>query len=90
MLLRVLETGEIQPVGGRGPQRVDVRLIAATDADLEAARRAGARSGRRCSTAWPATRSACPPLRERRDDFGRLLPPLPARRSSRRSARPPG
>jgi hypothetical protein len=35
MLLRVLETGEIQPVGGAPARRVDVRVIAATDADLE-------------------------------------------------------
>ncbi len=31
-LLRALETGEIQPVGAEQGKRVDVRLIAATDA----------------------------------------------------------
>ncbi len=35
-LLRVLETGEIYPVGGHTPVPVDVRLVSATDADLEA------------------------------------------------------
>ncbi|MGX5915063.1 sigma 54-interacting transcriptional regulator [Aliidiomarina sp. Khilg15.8] len=35
MLLRVLETGEILPVGATDVIRVDVRIIAATDADLE-------------------------------------------------------
>lgn len=35
MLLRALETGEIQSVGSQAVQKVQVRLIAATDADLE-------------------------------------------------------
>jgi two-component system nitrogen regulation response regulator GlnG len=35
LLLRVLETGEVYPVGGHAPVSVDVRLITATDADLE-------------------------------------------------------
>lgn len=34
MLLRVLETGVLEPVGGGAERRVDVRLVAATDADL--------------------------------------------------------
>ena len=36
MLLRALETGEISPLGAQHPVSVNVRLIAATDADLEA------------------------------------------------------
>ena len=34
-LLRFLEQGEIMPLGETRPQRVDVRVIAATNADLE-------------------------------------------------------
>lgn len=35
MLLRALESGEISPVGSQKPERVETRLIAATDANLE-------------------------------------------------------
>ena len=40
-LLRALESGDVETVGGRGPERVDVRLIAATNRDLQAAVAAG-------------------------------------------------
>jgi transcriptional regulator with PAS, ATPase and Fis domain/iron only hydrogenase large subunit-like protein len=40
-LLRLLDLGEVRPVGGTSPKRVDVRLIAATNKDLESGMREG-------------------------------------------------
>jgi DNA-binding NtrC family response regulator len=40
-MLRALENGDVERVGGRGPERVNVRIIAATNRDLEAEVRAG-------------------------------------------------
>ncbi|MFY9824733.1 MAG: sigma 54-interacting transcriptional regulator [Thermoanaerobaculia bacterium] len=72
LLLRVLETGEVQRVGGLEPQKVDVRLIAATDADLEQAITAG-RFRAPLLHRLAGYEILVPPMRERRDDFGRLF-----------------
>ncbi|MFN2330227.1 MAG: sigma 54-interacting transcriptional regulator, partial [Chromatocurvus sp.] len=40
-LLRVLQDKTVQPVGGQGSLKVDVRIVAATNADLAKAVRAG-------------------------------------------------
>jgi two-component system, NtrC family, nitrogen regulation response regulator GlnG len=72
MLLRVLETGEVQRVGAAEPQRTDVRLLAATDADLENAIAEG-RFRAPLLHRLSGYEIVIPPLRERRDDFGRLL-----------------
>ncbi|MBZ4419012.1 sigma 54-interacting transcriptional regulator [Myxococcus sp. RHSTA-1-4] len=71
-LLRVLETGEVYPVGGHAPVPVDVRLVSATDSDLEA------RIQERLFKAPLLHRLAgfeihMPPLRERREDIGPLF-----------------
>ncbi len=72
MLLRVLESQEIRPVGSAETLAVDVRVVAATDADLEAAIAAGSfRAPLYHRLAGYAVR--LPALRDRRDDIGRLL-----------------
>ena len=72
MLLRVLESGELQPLGGALARRVDVRVLAATDADLEAAT---LRGDFRPSLLHRLAgyELHVPPLRRRRDDIARLL-----------------
>lgn len=72
LLLRTLENGEIQPLGMATTRSVDVRVIAATDADLESQVLRGAfRSPLLHRLAGYEIR--LPPLRARRSDFGRLL-----------------
>jgi two-component system, NtrC family, nitrogen regulation response regulator GlnG len=72
LLLRALESGEIQAVGAETPQRVDVRILAATDADLEKAVEEG-RFRAPLLHRLNGYEIRLPPLRERRDDVGRLL-----------------
>jgi len=72
MLLRVLETGEIFPVGERTPVQVDVRLIAATDAQLEQQIQEG-RFKAPLLHRLAGYEIRVPPLRERREDIGLLF-----------------
>ncbi len=72
LLLRTLESGEIQSVGTSRPRRVDVRVIAATDADLETQVTAE-RFRAPLLYRLQAESIRLPPLRIRRDDIGRLL-----------------
>jgi two-component system nitrogen regulation response regulator GlnG len=72
MLLRVLETGEIRPVGGNRTRRVDVRVIAATDAKLEVAMVQG-RFSQPLFHRLTEYQIDVPSLRERREDIGPLL-----------------
>jgi two-component system nitrogen regulation response regulator GlnG len=72
LLLRVLETGELYPVGGNTPVPIDVRVIAATDADLEEHIRAG-RFKAPLLHRLAGYEVRVPPLRERREDIGLLL-----------------
>jgi two-component system nitrogen regulation response regulator GlnG len=71
-LLRALETGEIHPVGAEKPVAVQVRLIAATDADLEdQIQRGQFKAPLLHRLAGYEVR--LPPLRERREDIGPLF-----------------
>jgi len=72
MLLRVLETREVQRVGDVRTRAVDVRVIAATDADLDAGVRDGSvRAALLHRLAGVQLR--VPSLADRRDDIGRLF-----------------
>jgi DNA-binding NtrC family response regulator len=67
-LLRVLERGELERVGSSQTRRVDVRVIAATNTDLEAEVAAG-RFRRDLLFRLNTVEIPLPPLRERRQDI---------------------
>lgn len=71
-LLRALREGEIQPVGAADVRRVDVRVLAATDAPLEEWTRRE-RFSEALLHRLEAYTIVLPPLRERRDDIARLF-----------------
>ena len=71
-LLRVLETRDIRPVGGADSRTVDVRVLAATDADLmEGVERGEFRKALLHRLAGFTIE--VPPLRKRLDDIGALF-----------------
>ncbi len=70
-LLRVLEQQEFMRVGGTRPVRVDVRLVAATNADLEQLVRDG-RLREDLYYRLKVVTLQVPPLRERQDDIPEL------------------
>jgi DNA-binding NtrC family response regulator len=76
-LLRVLESRKIRRVGGGQDRAVDVRVIAATNRELEADVSAG-RFRRDLYFRLAAAVVRVPPLRERYDDLNILIPQLVA------------
>ncbi len=70
-LLRVLETGEIERVGSSRSRKVDVRVISATNADLEAACASG-QFREDLLFRLNTVEIHLPPLRERREDIPAL------------------
>jgi transcriptional regulator with GAF, ATPase, and Fis domain len=87
-LLRVLEAGDLEPVGGEETRKVDVRVIAATHRPLEEMVEAGtfrADLFYRLDV-FPV---AIPPLRERQEDVLALVPVLLAAIAARLGCRVP-
>ena len=71
-LLRVLENGEIMPVGSSSPLKVNVRVVAATNIDIVEA----VRNGRFREDLYYRLNQISiyiPPLRERKDDIPLLI-----------------
>jgi DNA-binding NtrC family response regulator/tetratricopeptide (TPR) repeat protein len=71
-LLRFLESGEISPLGDPSPLTVDVRIVAATNANLEQLVHAG-RFREDLFYRLNVIRLTVPPLRERRDEIPALV-----------------
>lgn len=67
-LLRVLETGKIERIGGKSSIRVDVRVVSATNKDLRAEVEAG-RFRRDLYYRLAVMAIQSPPLRERKEDI---------------------
>src|SRR4029453_7296063 len=70
-LLRVLETGEFERLGSSKTRKADVRLISATNADLDTEVAAG-RFRQDLLFRLNTVEIRLPPLRERRDDIPRI------------------
>ena len=86
-ILRVLQSGAFERVGGNQPIKVDVRVIAATNKPLEAAV-ASKQFREDLFYRLNVVRVALPPLRERRDDV-RLLVNYFLKKFGQEQGRPP-
>ncbi|HTJ77793.1 MAG TPA: sigma-54 dependent transcriptional regulator [Rariglobus sp.] len=87
-LLRVLEDGRVTPLGATAERQVDVRIVAATNAHLEARIAAGTfRQDLYFRLARTSVR--VPPLRERQEDIPLLAAHFIAHFSAEMSMRPP-
>jgi two-component system nitrogen regulation response regulator NtrX len=87
-LLRALEAGRIQRIGGDREQRVDVRLIAATNRDL-GARLASGDFREDLYYRLNVLRIEMPPLRDRLEDVPELVAHFLARLHARDGLAPP-
>jgi len=77
-LLRVLQTGDVTPVGGTTSIRTNLRVVAATHKDLDAMMQAGL-FRRDLYARLAGYVQTLPPLRERKEDLGLLISRLLAR-----------
>ena len=71
-LLRFLESGDVHPLGEPAPMRVDVRIVAATNANLDRAVKEG-RFRDDLYYRLNVVKLTIPPLRERREEIPLLL-----------------
>ena len=86
-LLRVLQDGEYVPVGSRKPRKANVRVVAATNEDLQR----NVKAGKFREDLWFRLRVVpvrLPPLRERREDVPALVEHF-VRKHALRLSRPP-